>query len=137
MNIKKLKLSSSDYPKPLRDIYRPPKQLFVIGDSLDKLLKMPRVAMVGSRRMSPYGQMITTGLAAQLAEQGIVIISGLAFGVDATAHRAAIDAGGYAIAVLPGPLDNILPVSNRRLADRVLDEGGALISEYPPGDVPF
>jgi DNA processing protein len=137
MNIKKLALNSSDYPALLREIKSSPKRLFVAGDSFNELMKRPRVAIVGSRMMSPYGKMVTTQLAGQLAEQGIVIVSGLAFGVDATAHRAALDAGGYAIAVLPSPLDNILPSTNRHLAERILAEGGALVSEYAPGDIPF
>jgi DNA processing protein len=137
MNIKKLTFKSPDYPELLREIKSPPNPMFHIGAPLSELLKRPAVTIVGSRRMSPYGRQVTTQLSKDLAEQGVVIVSGLAFGVDATAHRAAIDAGGYAIAVLPGPLDNILPVSNRRLAQRILEEGGALVSEYPPGDIPF
>jgi DNA processing protein len=80
--------------------------------------------------------MVTTQMATRLAEQGLVIISGLAFGVDALAHQAAIDAGGLCIAVLPSPLDNIVPVYNRRLAEQILEQGGALVSEYAPGEYP-
>jgi DNA processing protein len=78
--------------------------------------------------------MITTEMATKLAEQGLTIISGLAFGIDALAHQAALDAGGLCIAVLPSPLDNIVPVYNRPLAERILAQGGALISEYAPGE---
>ena len=137
MNIKKLKLGSADYPDRLRQISSPPNPLFQVGQSLNELLQRPAVAIVGSRRMSPYGQMVTSQMAGKLAEQGIVVVSDLAFGVDATAHRAALEAGGLAIAVLPGPLDNILPVANRRLADKILTQGGALVSEYPTGNIPF
>jgi DNA processing protein len=136
MNIKKLTLNSPGFPELLRHIPSKPKQLYVTGN-LQGLLTMRRVAIVGSRLISPYGEQVTVEFAKQLAGQGIVIVSGLAYGVDAVAHKAALDAGGYCIAVLPGPLDNIVPVYNRRLADRILETGGALVSEYPPGDVPF
>lgn len=133
MNIKKLTLDSPDYPAPLHDLqHGQPEELYVLGD-LAPLLKRPRVAIVGSRKISPYGKDVTHKFATALAEQGIVIISGLAFGVDAAAHRAALDAEGLCIAVLPSPLDNILPRSHRRLAQAILDQGGALVSEYPPG----
>jgi DNA processing protein len=137
MDINKLTLKRVDYPERLRRIKSPPNPLFHTGAPLDELLKRPVVAVVGSRRMSPYGRQVTLRLARELTEQGIVIVSGLAFGVDATAHRAALDAGGQAIAVLPGPLDNVLPATNRRLAEQILTTGGALVSEYPPGDIPF
>lgn len=107
-----------------------------MGTPLHELLKRKVVAIVGTRKVTPYGKQVTQRLAGELAEQGIVVVSGLAFGVDAIAHKAALDAGGTAIAVLPSPLDNIVPVSNRQLADRILKEGGALISEYPPGQIP-
>ncbi len=137
MNIKKLTVRSAGYPAVLREIPARPKQLYVAGDSLADLMKRPRVAIVGSRSITAYGQQVTSELARQLAEQGIVIISGLAYGVDAAAHRAALEAGGLAIAVLPSPLDNILPVPNRQLARQILAGGGALVSEYAPGEIPF
>lgn len=137
MIINKLTLNSSDFPELLREIPSPPQQLYHIGAPLAELLKRPRVAIVGSRNVTTYGRQVTTDLAAKLAEQGVVIISGLAIGVDALAHQATLEAGGLAIAVLPSPLDNIMPVSNRQLAKKILDQGGALVSEYPPGEIPF
>jgi len=113
-----------------------PKQLYHTGTPLDELLKRPCVTIVGSRKVSIYGERATQELASQLAEQGVVIISGLAMGVDAIAHRAALQAGGLCIAVLPSPLDNIVPVTNRSLAQQILDTGGALISEYQTGEFP-
>ncbi len=133
MVVKKLTLKSKDYPEVLRNIPNPPKQLYHTGAPLGELLAKPRVAIVGSRRISPYGKQVTSQLARQLAERGIVIISGLAFGVDYAAHRAALDAGGVAIAVLPSPLEAIAPVTNRALAREILDKGGALVSEYAAG----
>ncbi|PIZ62545.1 DNA-protecting protein DprA [Candidatus Saccharibacteria bacterium CG_4_10_14_0_2_um_filter_52_9] len=136
MNIKKLTLGAADYPEELRNIPSPPKQLYCAGADLSELLKRPRVAIVGTRRMTAYGKMITLRLAQDLAEQGVVIISGLATGVDAVAHQAALDAGGLCIAVLPSPLDNVVPIFNRRLGQAILDQGGALVSEYAPGIPP-
>lgn len=91
------------------------------------------VAIVGSRRVSTYGRRIATSIAASLARHGVTIISGLAFGVDSLAHKAALDAGGKTVAVLPSGLHpNVLsPRSNLALAHRILKEG-ALISEYAP-----
>jgi DNA processing protein len=129
MNIKKLTLGQQGYPESLRHIASPPKQLFCLGN-LKELLNKPRLAIVGSRSVTPYGRQATAQLAGQLAEQGVVIISGLALGVDAIAHRAALDAGGPAIAVLPSPVDKIYPATNRPLADKILEQGGAIVSEY-------
>lgn len=133
MIIKKLKLGGSDFPETLRHIAAPPDQIYVAGSPLDELMRRPRVAIVGTRGMTPYGRQVTTDLAQSLAARGIIIVSGLALGVDAQAHRAALEAGGTCIAVLPGPLDNIIPARNRSLARHILEAGGALVSEYAPG----
>jgi len=108
----------------------PPQELYHLGAPLTELLEKPRLAIVGSRSPTAYGRQITTRLAGELAERGIVIVSGLALGIDCLAHRAALEAGGLAVAVLPGPLDKIVPVTNRRLARQILAQGGALVSEY-------
>jgi DNA processing protein len=136
MKINKLTLSSPDFPEVLRQMHKPPTQIYHTGADLNELLKLPRVSMIGTRQMSPYGEQAARRLARELAEQGIVIISGLAMGIDAAAHRAALEAGGLCIAVLPSPLEEIVPVSNRALANQILQQGGALISEYPAGDYP-
>lgn len=132
MNVKKLTLTSAEYPESLRHISSPPKQLFVLGD-LQSLLEAPRVAVVGSRKVTPYGRAVTEMLAGELAAKGIVIISGLALGVDAVAHRAALDAGGKTLAVLPTSLDNIYPSVHRDLARKIVSSGGVLVSEYDTG----
>lgn len=132
MNVKKLTLTSAEFPDSLRHIPSPPKQLYVLGD-MQTLLQAPRVAVVGSRKISPYGRAITDSLAGELAGKGIVVVSGLALGVDAVAHRAALDAGGKTLAVLPTSLDNIYPSSHRDLAKKILAGGGALVSEYDSG----
>lgn len=121
-------------PKYLRDIPAPPKQLFHEGAPLSELLTRPRVAIVGSRQVTPYGKQVTTELASKLAERGIVIISGLALGVDGLAHQATLDAAGITIAVLPTPIEKISPPYHWRLAQRIVDNGGALLSEYAAGE---
>jgi DNA processing protein len=129
-------LKSSHIPNRLAAVASPPKQLFVEGN-LSELLDKPCIAIVGSRKVSPYGREVTKRLARELAEQGIVIVSGLAFGVDAIAHEATLEAGGQAIAVLPSPLDNIYPASHHGLARRILERSGALVTEYPSGTKSF
>src|SRR5687767_2661656 len=133
MNVNRLTLTSSDFPEVLRHIPQPPKELFVAGGQLSELLKRPLVTVVGSRKVSAYGKTVTTKLAGELARAGVVIVSGLAIGVDAIAHRAALEAGGLTIAVLPGSLDDIYPSSHYQLAMRIIEQGGALLTEYPPG----
>lgn len=137
MNIKMLKLGSPGFPDRLSQIPSPPQQLFHAGAPLGELLKRPCVTIVGTRSVTAYGRQVTTDLASRLAEQGIVIISGLALGVDSLAHRAALEIGGLTIAVLPSPLQNIVPKTNQQLAVRILANGGALISEYAETQEPF
>lgn len=124
-------------PECLKLIASPPKQLFYRGARLEELLARPRLAVVGSRRVTAYGRQVTTELVSRLAEQGIVIVSGLAIGVDALAHQAALEAGGLTIAVLPGGIDEPYPATNRRLSRQIVDQGGALVSEYEPGVINF
>jgi DNA processing protein len=131
MNVNTLTLNSPNYPENLSHIHTPPKCLFWQGAEPYSWLKMPKVAIVGSRKISPYGKQITRQFASELAGAGAVVISGLAFGVDAEAHQAALEAQGTAVAVLPTPLDRISPVSNQQLARRIIEQGGTLISEYP------
>jgi DNA processing protein len=123
---------SADFPTKLRHLPQIPRQLFVTENFLS-LLQQPLVAIVGSRKVTPYGQEVTETLARQLAEQGIGIVSGLAFGVDSRAHRACLDAKGNTIAVLPGPLEKVYPASHHSLAQQITQQGGALVSEYPAG----
>lgn len=131
------KLTHSAIPERLRHISGPPKTLFAVGAPLDTLLAGPVVSVVGSRKVSAYGREVTDRLVRELAAHDVTIVSGLALGVDAIAHQAALDAGGPTIAVLPGPIEKIYPASHRQLAKRILTQGGALISEYPAGTEPF
>lgn len=127
-----LTLTDSDIPLRLLQIPTAPKALYVDGP-LSELLEKPCVAIVGSRKLTPYGRQTTQELARGLAAAGVVIVSGLAFGVDSIAHKAALEAGGMTIAVLPSPLESVYPVSHRVLAREILERGGALVSEYPAG----
>lgn len=134
--IKKVRITDSNYPVFLRTIPSPPKQLYYIGNLFD-ILHQHRLSVVGSRRVSPYGRAVTRQLSGEVASQGIIIISGLALGVDGLAHEAALEAGGQTIAVLPCGLDAIYPASHRQLAQRIVKQGGALVSEYGIGTPPL
>lgn len=133
MRAEKLTPAKANYPKSLLNIPQPPKQLFWLGESPEKLLSYPVLAVVGSRKVSPYGHSITTKIVGDLAKQGIVIVSGLALGVDSIAHEATLKVGGLTIAVLPCGLDRIYPSSHHHLAKEILKRGGALITENKEG----
>jgi len=107
MKVNILKLSSSDYPEVLRQIPNPPEEIHWAGANLGVWFDRPRVAIVGSRKASQYGRAVTQKLATELARAGVVIISGLAIGIDSIAHKATLDAGGLTVAVLPTPLEHI------------------------------
>jgi DNA processing protein len=126
--------NDKSYPKNLAEIDTAPLVLYVKG--ILKQRDVNSVAIVGSRRMTSYGKEVAERFATQLCNWGVSIISGLAFGVDAKAHEACIEAGGRAIAVLASGLDIVSPRSNQYLADRIVSSGGALISEYPLGYPP-
>ena len=102
-----LTFRSITIPKKLQTIPDPPKELFVIGELFNDLLQLPSIAVVGSRRVSQYGRHVTEKLTSELAEKGVLIVSGLALGVDSIAHRAALKAKGKTIAVLPGGIKRI------------------------------
>ncbi|HRC27783.1 MAG TPA: DNA-processing protein DprA [Candidatus Saccharimonas sp.] len=109
-------------------IAKPPQMLHYIGMLPDT--RVPTIAIVGTRKPTSYGREVTERLAYDLAKRGIVVVSGLALGVDAIAHAAALDAGGTTLAVLPCGLPKIAPATNHQLAHRIVAGGGALISEY-------
>lgn len=113
-------------------IAKPPKCLYYIGKLPDR--RLPTLAIVGTRKPTRYGQEVTERLAYDLASKGIVIVSGLAIGVDAIAHAAALDARGTTIAVLGNQLPQIQPSSNRQLGERIIAQGSAIISEHIEDD---
>ncbi|HSP08844.1 MAG TPA: DNA-processing protein DprA [Candidatus Dormibacteraeota bacterium] len=96
----------------------------------------PRVAIVGSRRPSPYGEAVAEQLGMDLARAGVVVVSGLALGVDAAAHRGALAGGGVTVAVMGTGVDLVYPAAHGRLADEILAAGGALVSQFPDGSGP-
>jgi DNA processing protein len=112
-------------------------ELFVSSNNLEDLLSRPRVAIVGTRKITPYGKSVTSQFASELARQGIVIVSGLAYGVDSVAHRAALEAGGLTIAVLPSSLESIYPSAHRNLAYEIVEKGGAILIEYQAGTISY
>ncbi len=128
-----LTLADREYPRLLREISAPPPVLFLRGD-LDPADDIA-VGIVGTRRATSYGREVTASMAAELAAARVTVVSGLALGVDAAAHRAALDAGGRTIAVLGSGPDIIYPYEHRRLAQGIL-ESGCILSEYPPGRKP-
>ena len=124
----------SEYPARLKEIPDPPPVLYRKGDLHPE--DENSVAVVGTRRPSDYGKRVTTELCGALATRGITVVSGLALGIDAQAHKAALDTRGRTIAVLGNGLDTVYPRENRRLAERILGEGGALVSEFALGARP-
>ena len=96
----------------------------------------PRVAIVGSRRPSPYGEAVAEQLAADLARAGVIVVSGLALGCDAAAHRGALVGGGITVAVMGTGIDIVYPAAHARLAEEIVAAGGALVSQFPNGTAP-
>lgn len=129
-------LDDGSYPYLLREIADPPITLYVKGD-WQACFDAPCVAVVGSRRCSTYGENAAAMLARDLAEKGICIVSGLARGIDSAAHRAAVEAKGKTIAVLGTGIDNVYPKENAKLVERILDTGGAIVSQFPLGTPPL
>jgi len=127
-------LDQEQYPKRLQHIYDPPHILWGRGDV--KALSRPGIAIVGTRKPTRYGREKAGLFARQIAQTGLSVISGLAYGIDTLAHTAAVDAHGCTIGVLGSGIDRIYPGANRRLADRIVDTGGAIISEFVPGTKP-
>jgi DNA processing protein len=129
-----ISLSDPDYPARLKEIYDPPVILFVKGSV--EVLAQPGIAMVGTRHPTPYGSGMAERLSTDLAARGLVIISGLARGIDTASHRGAIAAKGKTLAVLGTGIDVMYPKENTRLTEQIVALGGALISEFPVGTSP-
>lgn len=125
-----ISLSDKTYPKLLASIDKPPQKLYAEGNL--KLLNQPAITVIGSRAMTAYGQKVTGFLVRDLVANNLVIVSGLARGVDAWAQKQCLSYGGKTIAVLAHGLDKIYPPDNRPLAEEIIKKGGLLLSEYPP-----
>lgn len=130
MKINKISPLSHNYLQILEAVAKCPVELYVMGTLPEQ--RQVSVAIVGTRKPSAYGKEVTHQLASALAKRGVVIISGLALGVDGLAHTAALEAGGTTIAVLGNGLPRIYPAAHQQLAQRIVNEGGAIISEYEP-----
>jgi DNA processing protein len=130
-----LPCSSDDFPSHLRAIHDPPAGLFLRGRSEPDVLSRPAVAIVGSRACSGYGALVARSLGRELGAAGLVIVSGLARGIDAEAHRGALEAEGTTVAVLGCGIDRDYPAAHAELARRVAD-AGLIVSEYAPGVEP-
>ena len=129
-------IKDTRYPKLLKEIDSPPERLFYKGN-WDSGIFENCLAVVGSRRMTTYGKLTTNKLVFEIARAGVTIVSGFMFGIDATAHKAAIDAGGRTIAVMPCGIDMIHPAYQEDLYKEILEHNGLIISEFesthPPG----
>lgn len=145
LHIKPLTYEQLEYPSLLKQTVNPPIVLYVRAlpaTNIQQLFSLPAVAIVGTRKITPYGRQVTQMITLGLVQNGFCIVSGLALGVDGIAHQAAIENQGKTIAVMGCGLDQVYPSSHRQLADQILESGGAWVSEYPleskalPGNFP-
>lgn len=128
--MRKITINDSEYPFVLKKIQNPPQVLYIRG----KIPQGPCFAIVGTRRCSAYGKQIALEIGADLASAGLIIVSGMAKGIDTASHQGCLEAGGKTIAVLGTGLDDnsIYPQENLKLAHKIIETGGCLISEYAP-----
>jgi DNA processing protein len=124
----------AEYPKNLREIYDPPLVLYVKGALTER--DALAIAVVGSRRTTLYGQDMARKLAFQLARVGVTVVSGLARGIDTAAHNGALQAKGRTVAVIGCGIDIVYPTENKKLADEIVEKGGAVVTEFPFGVQP-
>ncbi len=132
LNIRVISIKSEDYPELLRETDAPPILLYCRGDI--SLLKTECLAVVGTRRATNYGKSSCNKIINQVASQGITIVSGLAEGIDAVAHKSALEVNGKTIAVIGSGLNFMYPSSNENLYKEIVDKGGLIISEYKPSE---
>ena len=132
--IKTIKLEDSTYPEKLKEIYNPPKTIYLIGN--EKLLNQKSIAIIGCRECTRYGAENAYKFGYELAKENICVISGFAKGIDTYSHKGAVSAKGKTIAALGCGLDIIYPPENIELYKQILLQGGAIISEYPLGSKP-
>lgn len=129
MEIEEITINSRNYPEKLRKIKRPPQKLYVLGNK--EILRNDGIAIVGSRDCTKDGKRSARLFAANIAKAGFTIISGMAKGIDVSAHMGALDVGGKTIAVLGNGPNYIFPQENEETYKKILESGGAIISEYP------
>jgi DNA processing protein len=133
-HIRVLTWENDDYPVALREIPAAPPVLFVRGQM--EPVDQWSIAVVGTRRLSAYGRLMTRDLVSGLAQNGITIVSGLARGIDGIAHKTALEQGGRTIAVLGCGIDKVYPPEHRELAHEIVNGRGAILSDYPLGTEP-
>jgi len=134
-NIGYITLYDNDYPKLLKQLPDAPVVLYIRGDF--SILSKMCLGVVGSRKYSEYGKKLSYKLSKECSSAGLVIVSGLALGIDSFAHRGALDADGHTVGVLGCGIDQIYPASNFGLAKEMIDKGSVVISEFPPGTPPL
>jgi len=134
LGISIITIKDPEYSQLLKEIYHPPFVLYYKGNV--QLFKETCLAVVGTRKISSYGQQVVPLMVKPLVASDLTIVSGLALGVDALAHQACLESNGNTIAVLGSGIDQIYPASNRQLGQKII-EHGLLISEYPPGSQPL
>lgn len=134
MKINTISISDPCFKGKLENIPKPPKTLFSLGNVA---VSQQSVAIIGTRKPTHYGTEVTIKLAEGLAKRGVVVVSGLALGIDGIAHRGALNVGGRTIAVQANGLDRLYPTSHRQLAEDILAHNGGIVSEYPPGTPPL
>ena len=133
-NIKILTIEDKEYPEMLKTIYDYPVSIYIKGN--EKILNMPAIGIVGCRESTSYGKKVAQYFAYHLSKRNISIISGLAKGIDSQSHIGAIKAKGITIGVIGNGLDIVYPKENQYLYDKIIEENGAIISEYPIGTKP-
>ncbi len=136
MTIRRLRRGERGFPTLLSQIPDPPGLLWLRGDADAELLSEPAVAIVGARACSGYGRAVARMLATDAAAAGVVVVSGLARGIDGEAHRGAVAAGGRTVAVLGCGVDRDYPAAHAELARSIVEKGGLVVSEYEPGVEP-
>ena len=134
--MQKIIIKDKNYPPQLKKIPDSPKQLYVEGNDNLSVVNNP-LAVVGTRKISDYGRQMTEYFVKNLAKASVTIISGLALGVDGLAHRVALENNGRTIAVLGSGLNHIYPTVHKKLAEKIVKSGGALVSEYSPQIPPY
>ena len=135
LKINTVKITDVEYPSLLKEISSTPEMFYLIGELPSD--EIPKIAIVGTRKAGIAGRRFAKELARKLTELSVIVVSGLAMGIDTAAHEGAVLAGGKTIAVLANGLDKIYPAQNENLAEKILELGGALISEYPAGTKSF
>ena len=130
MKINRATPDKHNYLETLTNIAKVPKYIYFTGSLPD--MRIPTVAIVGTRKPTTYGKEVASTLSFDLAKRGVVVISGLALGIDSIAHKAALEANGTTIAVLANSVDKVYPRTNQDLADKIISGGGAILSEYEP-----